>query len=52
MLAGVSYHLNKKASVTVQYQQGITDNYSVKDFNGEKSGAKVAFVSVGAMYKF
>lgn len=51
LLAGVSYHLGK-VSINVQYQGSVTDSYSVRDFNGEKNGSRVGFVSVGAMYKF
>lgn len=51
LLAGVSYHLGK-ASINVQYQGSVTDSYSVKDFNGDKSGSKIGFVSIGASYKF
>ncbi|HEX2627746.1 MAG TPA: outer membrane beta-barrel protein [Chitinophagaceae bacterium] len=51
LLAGVSYHIGK-ASINVQYQGAITNNYKITDFNGEINSSKVGFVSVGAMYKF
>lgn len=51
LLAGASYHFGK-ASIRVQYQGSLTNNYQVTDFNGEKMQGRLSLVTVGAFYKF